>query len=131
MSKAVLAARIILGLIFFVFGLNGFLHFIPLGDMPQPALDFMGALAGSGYLLTLIKITETVCGFLLLIGKRVPLALTILAPIVINILLFHIFLAPDPVGLGMAVFIVILEVFLAWAYRESFRGVLHDDAPSI
>ncbi len=120
-----MVGRIILGLIFFVFGLNGFFHFIPdSGQMPAKAVAFFTGLAGSGYFIPFLKLTEIVCGFLLLAGRYVPLALTVLAPVVLNILLFHLVLAPDPMGLAMAIFILVVEVFLAWAYRDSFRGVL-------
>ena len=123
MSKVVLVARIVLGLIFFVFGLNGFFHFIP---VPPPATEaagaYMGGLAGSGYFFPLLKIVETVAGALLLAGLYVPLSLVLLAPIVVNILLYHVFL--DSGNLVLAIVILILEIFLAWAYRDSWKGVL-------
>lgn len=125
MDKLVLVARILLGLVFFVFGLNGFLHFIenpwPPGEAAQA---FMGGLAGSGYFFPFLKITETVCGALLLLGVYVPLALTILASVILNIALYHFFLFPDPQSLVMAVLLLVLEIFLAWSYRGSFCGVL-------
>lgn len=122
MDKLCLIARILLGLIFFVFGLNGFFNFLPPPELPEPAGDFFGAMAGTGYFLAFLKLTETVCGLLLLIGRFVPLALTILAPVVLNIVLFHAFLAPA--GSAVGVVTLLLGVFLAWCYRESFRGVL-------
>ncbi len=118
-----LGARLLLGLIFFVFGLNGFLNFIPVPEMPEEANAFMGALVASGYLLTLVKILETVSGLLLLVGRFQPLALLLLAPIVVNIFLFHVFLAPG--GLPMAVIIVVLEAYLGFGVcRERFADVL-------
>jgi putative oxidoreductase len=86
--------RILLGLVFTVFGLNGFLHFIPLQPMPQPAIDFFGALAATGYMIRLIFFGQLIGGVLLLTGVAVPLAVIVLAPIVVNILFFHLFLAP-------------------------------------
>jgi uncharacterized membrane protein YphA (DoxX/SURF4 family) len=121
-AKAVLASRILLGLVFFVFGLNGFLHFLPQQPMPGPAGNFVGALFASGYMFPLLKGTEVICGALLLSGRFVPLALTILAPVVVNIVAFHAFLAPA--GLAIPILIVALEVFLARSYRSAFRGVL-------
>jgi uncharacterized membrane protein YphA (DoxX/SURF4 family) len=118
------AGRIVMGLLFFVFGLNGFFEFIPrpTGPMPEGAMAFGAAMMKTGYLFQLIKGTEVVAGALLLANRFVPLALTILAPVVVNIVAFHLFLERD--GLGMAIFIVALEIALAWAYRDAFRPML-------
>src|ERR1700681_3476001 len=102
------AARILLGLIFFVFGLNGFLQFIPQPPMPEKAGMFMGALAATGYMFPLIKSVEVIAGALLLANRFVPLALALLAPNVVNILLFHAVLAPG--GLVIAIMVLGLEV---------------------
>ena len=126
-SKLVIATRIALGALFFVFGLNGFLNFIPQPPMPEAAGAFMGGLAASGYFFPLLKGTEVVAGALLLTGKRVPLALTLLAPIVVQILAFHVFLAPG--GLPVAVVAVALELSLAWAYRDAFAPMLAQVEP--
>lgn len=126
MNKLPLVARILLGAFFFVFGLNGFFHFLPQPELPEPATSFMGALAESGYFMVFLKLTETTCGFLLLIGRFVPLALTVLAPVVLNIVLFHLFLAPS--GILPGVVALVLGLYLAWAYRGSFRGVLDPTA---
>ncbi len=113
MKKMPTIARIILGLIFFVFGLNGFLNFIPAPpEMPEKAATFMAGLMASGYFFPLLKGTEVVCGLLLLIGAFVPLALIVLAPIVLNIVMVHIFVMPD--GLPIALFVAALEVYLAF-----------------
>ena len=124
MSKLPLVARLLLGLIFTVFGLNGFLNFLPAPELPPAGGDFIGALVASGYLMTLVKLTEVVGGVLLLIGRFVPLALTILAPIVVNIVLFHLFLAPGAAAMVVPTLVLVLELYLAYAYRKSFRGVL-------
>jgi len=116
------AARFALGAIFFVFGLNGFFHFLPQPPAPPAAQAFFGALFASGYFVPLLKTTEVAAGALLLSNRYVPLALTVLAPIVVNIVAFHTFLAPG--GLGIALFVLATEIALAWYYRESFRGVL-------
>lgn len=120
-SKSIVAARVVLGLVFFVFGLNGFLHFIPQPPPPAAAGAFLGGLAGAGYFFPLLKTTETLAGLALLSNRFVPLALTVLAPIIVNIAFFHVFLAPGP---AMVVLLLGLEIFLAWSYRDSFRGVL-------
>jgi uncharacterized membrane protein YphA (DoxX/SURF4 family) len=129
MRKMVLVARILLGLIFTVFGLNGFFNFIPVPEnLPEAVTNFMGAMMATGYMLTLIKATETACGILLLIGRCVPLALTVLAPVVVNILLFHIFVAPGLENLAVPLVILVLGIYLAYAYRSSFAGVLNPNA---
>lgn len=121
-------ARILLGLIFTVFGLNGFFQFIPNPEMPEGAMAFMGGLAGSGYFFPFLKLTETVCGILLLANKYVPLALTILAPVVLNIILFHVFLFAAPAGIVVPILNVILLGYLAYSYRGYFSGVLTANA---
>ena len=83
---------------------------------------FLGALAATGYFFPFLKIVETVCGVLILIGKYVPLALTVIASVVVNIVMYHVVL--DPAGLPLAIILLVLGVFLAWAYRESFKSVL-------
>lgn len=115
------AARNLLGLVFFVFGLDGFLHFIPAPDMsamPEGAVSFSVALSNSGYMIQLVKGTELVAGTLLLANRFVPLALVLLAPVVVNIVLYHAFLAPD--GLVIAGAVCVLELALAWCYRGSY-----------
>jgi uncharacterized membrane protein YphA (DoxX/SURF4 family) len=123
---AVIAARVLLGLIFVVFGLNGFFNFIQPPEMNDTARTFMGALAGTGYFMIVVKLVEVVSGLMILTGRFLPLGLILLAPVSVNILLFHIFL--DPSTLAMAVAIVVMQLFLAWAYRDSFSGVLQAGA---
>ncbi len=120
--KIVIAARVLLGLAFFVFGLNGFLHFIPQPPISGPPGEFLGAMIATGYLFALVKGTEVVCGALLLSGRFVPLALTLLAPVLVNIVLFHAFL--EPAMIGVPLLLVGLEIFLAWSYRAAFRPML-------
>lgn len=122
-------SRILLGLAFFVFGADGFLHFIPApapSSIPPAALSFGSALAASGYLFQLIKGTEVVVGALLLLNRCVPLALVMLAPVTVNIVLFHLFLAPD--GTGLALVITALHLFLAWTYRDAFVSLFRAPA---
>ncbi len=115
------AARLLFGLVFTVFGLNGFFHFLPQPALPAAAGPFLGGLMAAGYFFPLLKATEVASGLLLLSNRYVPLALTLLAPIVVNIAAFHVFLAPGPV---MVAFLLASEIYLAWVYREAFRGVL-------
>jgi putative oxidoreductase len=121
-KKIATGKRLVLGLIFTVFGLNGFFHFLSMPPMPEAAGTFLGGLAGAGYFFPFLKVTETICGLLLLSGMYVPLALLVLAPIVINIVLFHAFLAPG--GLILPIVILVLELGLAWHHRDIFCKVL-------
>ena len=122
LTKAPTVARIVLGLAFTLFGLNGFLQFMPTPPMPEAAGALLGAFVGSGYLMALVKATEIVVGLLLLSGRFVPLALALLAPVMVNIVLFHVFLAPA--GLAVPLFLLALHGYLAWAYRDAFRPML-------
>jgi uncharacterized membrane protein YphA (DoxX/SURF4 family) len=122
---AVTGARVLLGLVFFTFGLDGFLHFVPQPDpsaMPPDSLAFAGALMATGYMFPLIKGTEVLVGALLLANRFVPLALVLLAPVLVNIILFHAFLAPS--GTGMPIVLVALQLFLAWTHRRAYRPLL-------
>ena len=116
-TKAVLGARLLLGLIFFVFGLNGFLNFLPAPPLEGKGLDFIMALVNTGYMFPLIKGIEVLAGILLLAGIAVPFALVLLAPIAVNILLFHTILAPAP---ALPLVILALGLFLAWNNKEKF-----------
>lgn len=120
-SKAPTAARIFLGLVFTVFGLNGFLQFLPMPEMAPEAGAFMGALGATGYMFPLIKGTEVLAGLLLLSGRFVPLAITLLAPITVNILLFHVVLAPAP---GLPLALIAAQIYLAYVHRDVFHPIL-------
>ena len=117
-------ARILMGLLFLVTGLDGFLHYIPQPTTPMPEgiVAFAGALMKTGYMMPLIKGTELIVGVLLLSNRFVPLALALIAPVIVNIVAVHTFLAPS--GLPMALVILALEVYLAWAYRKTYRAML-------
>jgi uncharacterized membrane protein YphA (DoxX/SURF4 family) len=118
-----IGARVLLGLVFFVFGLNHFLSFMPPPKtMPEGAAALAGAFAKSGYLFQLIGGTQVIAGAMLLTNRFVPLALAFLAPVIVNIILFHAFLEPS--GLLVPVVVLALELFLAWAYRETFLPML-------
>jgi len=122
-ARITLISRLLLGLIFFIFGLNGFFHFIPLPPHGnEAAVAFMGGLFQAGYFFPLLALIQVISGFLLLSGFYVPLTLLFLAPITVNILLFHLFL--DPSGIVMAVLVIALNIFLGWAYINSFLGIL-------
>lgn len=120
-------ARILMGALFLlsgIFGLLTLLGIVPQPSMPMPAgaAAFSGALAKTGYMMPLTSGTELIVGALLLLNRFVPLALALLAPIVVNIVAFHAFLAHSGAGPGMVV--AALEVYLAWAYRKAYRSML-------
>jgi uncharacterized membrane protein YphA (DoxX/SURF4 family) len=117
-------ARVLMGLVFFVFGLSGFINFMPPPPpgFPENAMAFAGALMKTGYMFPLIKGTEVLVGALLLLNRFVPLALALLAPVVVNILAFHIFLERG--DFAIPVVVVALEVYLAWSYRSAYRPML-------
>ena len=118
MKVVVIVARIFLGLVFLVSGLNGLLHFMPNPPEPLPTAAFFGALARTGYMFALIFGTQVLGGTLLVLGVAVPFALVILAPVIVNIVAFHVFLSPAL--LPMALVVAALEAILAWHYRAAF-----------
>src|SRR4030095_7561278 len=119
---AVAIVRVLLGLMFLVFGLNGFLNFMPAPkDMPQEIMTVMNALVKAGY-MTVVSGAEVLIAVLLLTNRFVPLALALLAPIIVGILTFHIFMAPATIVPGIVV--TVMELYLAWAYRGAFRPML-------
>jgi putative oxidoreductase len=113
--------RSLLGLIFTVFGLNGFFHFLP---MPPPSGlmgEMMNVYIKMGYMFPLIFATQLVGGILLLTNMYVALGLLLLAPVIVNILCVHIFI--DPAGLPIAFVVLFAELFLAFAYRHKFTPI--------
>jgi uncharacterized membrane protein YphA (DoxX/SURF4 family) len=123
MKYIIIIARVLLGLVFVVFGSNAFLHFIPMPPMQGQAGAFIGALASSGYIYAVAAL-QVIGGLLLLIGARlVPLGLTVLGPVIVNIVLYHIFL--DPSGLPMACVISVLTLFLLWVHRDKFPAIFN------
>jgi putative oxidoreductase len=122
MKILTIIARILLGLIFVFFGSNGLLHFLPMPPLPQGVTgEFLHSFFASGYVYV-ISSFQLVGGLLLLIGRFVPLGLTILGAIIVNIWAFHLLMAPE--GLPPAVVVTVLELFLVWSYRDRFAGIL-------
>jgi putative oxidoreductase len=120
-------ARFLLGLIFLVFGLNGFLHFIPMPPPTGVAGQFLGALYVSNYLVV-IFLLQIVGAILLLLNRYVPLALTLLAPIIVNVLLVHLLMAPS--GLPLALVVTVLWVLVFLSVRSAFIGLVQQRVPS-
>jgi putative oxidoreductase len=121
MKYVIVIVRVLLGLMFAIFGSNAFLKFIPMPEMHGQAGAFISALAGSGYMYV-IAVLQVLGGLCLLLGARfVPLGLTLLGPIIVNIVLYHLFL--DTNGLPMAIVVALLALFLLWIYRFKFPAI--------
>src|SRR5437868_4227243 len=121
MKTLVIIVRSLLGLMFVVFGLNGFLQFMPAPPPQGLAGDFTKALFVSHYFYVISGL-QILGGALCLLGRYVPLGLTLLGPVIVNILLFHIFL--EPKGLPIAIVVSAIALFLLWANRQAFKGLL-------
>jgi len=133
MSWIVIGARVLLALPFLIFGLDGLLEFLPRDVYPEhgeQAAAFHAALVDSGYAWELLKGVEVLVALALLTGRFVPLALAVIAPVIVNILGFHLTMERE--GTGLAVGLVALTAFLAWAYRAHYWPMLAPDAkPSV
>ena len=122
MKIAMIIVRTLMGLLFLFASRTYLFGFFPQPELTGPMKTFNEGLAASGYFFMLLKITELVCAIALLVGRFVPLALVILAPIVVNIFFVHLFL--DRTGLPIAIFLVAAMSFVAYYYRKNFEGVL-------
>lgn len=123
MKVATVIARVLLGLVFVVFGSNAFLRFLPMPPLPQGITgEYLHAFFESGYVYAIGGL-QVIGGLLVLIGRFVPLGLTILGAIIVNIWLFHILMAPELGGMLPAFLVTILELFLVWQYRAAFKGI--------
>jgi uncharacterized membrane protein YphA (DoxX/SURF4 family) len=129
MKTATIISRVLLGLIFVTFGLNTFLNFIPMPPPPEgPARQFMTALFMSHYVYV-VGALQVVGGLILLSGRWIPLGLTLLGPVIVNIVCFHVLMAPA--GLPMALVVSFLALFLLWRYRGHFAGLVKDGGPAL
>jgi putative oxidoreductase len=121
MKRLSLILKILLGLVFVVFGLNYFLHFIPAPPMSGLPAQAMGVLAGSGW-MTIVKVLEIALGAMLLANFYAPLALVLLAPITVNIAVFHALIHPE--GLPMGIVLLIIHVILLFLHKSYYQGML-------
>jgi uncharacterized membrane protein YphA (DoxX/SURF4 family) len=123
MGKLIIVLRVLLGLGFVVFGANKFLDFMPPPELPSDAGAFFGALADTGYMIKLIGATEIVGGLLVLSGGFTPLGLVILAPVSVNILLFHLMLAPELSAAAAGYAMFALNLVLGLMYMPNYAGL--------
>ena len=122
MRMVTLIARLLLGILFVVFGLNGFLNFINMGPLPSGlAGQFILALVLSHY-FWVVAALQVIAGVLLLVNRYVPLALVLLGPVIVNILLYHIFL--NPAGMGMAIAVTVLWFIVFYDRRQHFLSFI-------
>jgi uncharacterized membrane protein YphA (DoxX/SURF4 family) len=121
MKTIEIIARVLLGLVFTVFGSNAFLHFIKMPPMSGPSGDFITAMYDTGYLYV-VGFCQVAGGLLLLIGRYIPLGLTLLGPVIVNILCFHIFMNHQ--GWQLASVVAALALFVLWRHRTNFASLL-------
>ena len=124
-SKFTSIVRILLGIILLIFGLNKFysLPFLPTPQLPENASEFMSSLAATGYVLPVVGILEVLIAILLLSKKWIAFALILLAPISLNILLFHLFL--DIPGIGGAILVAVLNGILIYKHWPQYRPLFN------
>ncbi|MGV8093166.1 MAG: DoxX family membrane protein [Mangrovibacterium sp.] len=122
MKIAVVIVRILLGLLFVFSSVTYFFNLVPQPELTGAMKTFNEGLDAATYLIPLAKFIELICGLALLFGRFVPLALVLLSPIVVNILCIHLFLAPE--GLPIALFVTLSVLFLLYANRHYYRGLL-------
>ncbi len=119
MNKLIILLRIVLGAMLIVFGLNKFIGFLPDFEFANPEAGiFFGALASS-YVLKTVGLVEVIVGLLLVINKAAPFALVLMAPISVNIILFHATL--DPANIGPGAFVFLVNSFLIFKYWNSYK----------
>ena len=122
MKIAVIIVRVLMGLLFLFASISVLFNLIAQPELTGKTKIFMDGMNASGYLLPLIKITELLCGIAFVSGYFVPLATVVIAPIVVNIFLFHAFV--DTQGLPVGIVLVLANIFLAYGYRDKFKPLL-------
>ena len=122
MKIAVIIVRVLMGLLFLFASIVVLFKLVPQPEQTGNVKIFMDGVNASGYLMPLIKITELLCGIAFVAGRFVPLATVVIAPIIVNIFFFHVFV--DTSGLPVAVFLVLANIFLAYAYWDKFKPLL-------
>ena len=121
MKKVTAIISVLLGIILITFGLNKFLNFMPAMELAPPGMEFMGALVKTGYVMVIVAIIEIITGILIATNKYRALALVVLFPILLNALLFHLFL--DPVNALPAVLAIAMNIFLMYNNKEKYQSL--------
>lgn len=118
MKIATIIVRVLLGLLYIAASVVVLFNLVQQPELAGKQKLFMDGMNATGYMLKLIKITELVCGLAFVSGRFVPLAAVIIAPVSLNILLYHVFV--DTSGMPVGIFVVLANVFLGYAYRDKF-----------
>ena len=122
MKIAVIIVRILLGALFLFASITFLFNVFPKPELTGPLKTFNEGMDATGYLMHLVKVIELICGIAFITGRFVPLAAVVIFPIVVNIVGVHMFLAPE--GLPTAIFVLAATLFLAYAYRNYYKGLL-------
>lgn len=122
MKIAIIIVRILMGLLFAFASITVLFHLFPQPELTGRTKTFMEGIAATGYLLTLLKVTELCCAIAFLTNRFVALAAVVLFPVSVNIFMYHAFVQPE--GLPVAIFVLLGNLFLAYAYRERYRPML-------
>jgi uncharacterized membrane protein YphA (DoxX/SURF4 family) len=122
MKIAIIVVRILMGLMFLFASIVVLFKLMPHPEMKGNAKLFMDGIMATGYFMTLLKTTELVCGLAFVVGRFVPLATVVIFPITLNILLYHVFVAPE--GLPVAIPLMLGNLFLAYACRRNYKALL-------
>jgi putative oxidoreductase len=122
MKIAVIIVRTLVGLLFLVSAIGYFFKLMPQPQLGEGAMTFVMGLGASGYIMPVVKVIEILCALAFISGRFVPLATVVIFPITLNILLFHAVLAPE--GVAVPVFLFIGNLFLAYAYRKHYEGIV-------
>jgi len=125
-AKLNVGVRVIFGLLFVVFGLNGFLNFIPMPTPTAEAGEFLGALFKTGFIFPVVKSIEILVGVALLANRFTSLALVVLAPI-LTVITLHNFIL-DPAGIGMSSALIVMFAFLVYNHRENYKQLFASKA---
>lgn len=122
-TKTYTIIRVLLGIAWIFFGIEKFFPPSNPPIMPQPAMDFLASMVATGYFIPLLGLTELLVGLLLLFNKLVPLAMVILAPIMLNIILFNVFLAPSVPGIIMITVLLLLQGYIVAKNWDSYKNL--------
>ncbi len=124
MKIAMIVVRTLMGLLFLFASITVLFHLGPKPELTGAVKTFNEGLDATGYFWYLLKITELVCGLAFVVGRYVPLATVVIAPIIVNIFMFHIFVDRNMPGPAVAIFLVLAEIFVAYYYRASYAPLL-------
>lgn len=124
MKIAMIVVRTLMGLLFLFASITFFLKLIPVPEMTGVPKSFNEGLASVGYFFPLLKITELLSGLAFVTGRFVPLATVVIAPVIVNIFMFHAFVDRTMPGPAVAIFLVLTNIFVAYYYRASYAGLL-------